>query len=44
MSEGSGSPDSLPFFIGVVSFIVVVVVVGGGSIMAWMHQSRLLVA
>lgn len=44
ISEGSGSPNSLPFFIGVVSFILVVMVVGGGSILTWMHQSRILVA
>ena len=37
-------PHSFDAFIGIVSLIAVVVVVSGGSVMIWMHQSRILVA
>lgn len=37
-------PHSFDAFIGIVGTLAVVVVVGGGSVMLWMHQSRILVA
>jgi len=43
VSEGSGSEDSFPFFVGTVSVIVLVMTVITGGMLAWMYMSRIMV-
>lgn len=43
VSEGSGSPDSLGVFIGVVVFIFAICVTVVGGMLAYMYMSRLIV-
>ncbi|KAM3572835.1 hypothetical protein VYU27_005194 [Nannochloropsis oceanica] len=43
VSEGSGSEDSFPFFVGTISFIVFMMTVITGSVLAYMYMSRIIV-
>lgn len=43
VSEGSGSEDSFPFFVGTVSFIVFMMTVITGSVLTYMYMSRIIV-
>jgi hypothetical protein len=43
VSEGSGSPNSFNFFVGVVSCIGIIMALIGGGTLAYMYMSRIMV-